>query len=66
MFNYIFSIQYKTLFDNEWQFANESIKANAVNFAIKEVYNKYKNKKQAIKIYIASIYREVNNENNAD
>lgn len=55
MRTYVFTIQYKNLFDDDWQPANKILDAENIKEAINKVYEAYKGKQT---LYIQNIYSE--------
>lgn len=55
MRTYVFTIQYKNLFDVDWQPANKILDAENIKDAINKVYEAYKGKQT---LYIQNIYSE--------
>ena len=55
MRTYVFTIQYKNLFDVDWQPANKILDAENIKDAINKVYEAYKGKQA---LYIQNIYSE--------
>lgn len=55
MRTYVFTIQYKNLFDDDWQAANKILDAENIKDAINKVYEAYKGKQT---LYIQNIYSE--------
>jgi hypothetical protein len=55
MRTYVFTVQYKNLFDDDWQPANKILDANNIKEAINKLYEEYKGKQT---LYIQNIYSE--------
>ncbi len=55
MRTYVFTVQYKNLFDDDWQPANKILDAENIKEAINKLYEAYKGKQT---LYIQTIYSE--------